>query len=225
MNRSLTWTQLAGIALNCVLLTAAPVGFSSAVAQTPAAVGAENTDDAVKAPIVALNAALLQAMKTGQSVPFEQRYAKLAPVVEHTYNLQAALQATVGLRWNEFPDDQKKQLLEAFTRFTVASYVANFDHYTGENLVVTGLRAQGNDQVVLSQVVPPNGSPTDLDYVMRKNDKGEWQVVDVLLDGAISRAAVTRSDFRVLLSGGNGATALIENLQQKSADMAAGKQH
>jgi phospholipid transport system substrate-binding protein len=45
--------------------------------------------------------------------------------------------------------------------------------------------------------------------------------VDVLADGAISRVAVQRSDFRRLLTRG-GAPALAESLRMKSADLAGG---
>jgi phospholipid transport system substrate-binding protein len=61
---------------------------------------------------------------------------------------------------------------------------------------------------------------TRLDYVMREVDGG-WHVVDVLLDGSISRVAVTRSDFRALLAEG-GAARLIASLRAKVADLKAG---
>jgi phospholipid transport system substrate-binding protein len=55
---------------------------------------------------------------------------------------------------------------------------------------------------------------------MRQNGKG-WKAVDVLADGSISRVAVQRSDFRRLVSRG-GAQALIESLNQKTADLSGG---
>ena len=57
------------------------------------------------APIQQLNAALLAAMKAGQARPFTQRYAMLAPAVEHAFDLDAVLRAAVGPSWNSLPAD------------------------------------------------------------------------------------------------------------------------
>jgi phospholipid transport system substrate-binding protein len=65
-----------------------------------------------------------------------------------------------------------------------------------------------------------SGNKHDLDYVMREGSAG-WRIVDVLADGAVSRVAVQRSDFRLLIRRG-GATALSENLEAKSLSLANG---
>jgi phospholipid transport system substrate-binding protein len=48
-----------------------------------------------------------------------------------------------------------------------------------------------------------------------------WKAVDVLADGAISRVAVQRSDFRGLLANG-GVAALVLSLERKVADLSGG---
>ena len=54
-----------------------------------------------------------------------------------------------------------------------------------------------------------------------RNGQSGWKAVDVLADGAISRVAVQRSDFRQLLANG-GAPALAVALQQKVANLSDG---
>ena len=56
---------------------------------------------------------------------------------------------------------------------------------------------------------------------MRQTPSG-WKAVDVLADGAISRVAVQRSDFRTVLAGGGGA-ALVAKLERKVADLSGGR--
>ena len=174
------------------------------------------------APIRELDAALLSAMKAGQRTPFAQRYAMLAPVVEQTFDLGVVLAASVGLDWAAMPDDQKQRLLAAFTRYTVASYTANFDNFTGQTFqVAQSPREIGNGEVVVgTTIVAADGSSNRLDYVMRDTTLG-WKAVDVLADGSISRVAVQRSDFRHLLSSG-GPSALVEGLQHKVANLSGG---
>ena len=173
-------------------------------------------------PIVALNAALLAAMRAGAATPFATRAATLRPVVERVFDLPTILRNSVGAaRWSGFAPAVQQELVEAFTRFTVASWTANFDSFNGERFEVRPeLRQVGADSVVQSNIVPTTGTPTRLDYVMRDTG-GTWKAVDVLVDGAISRVATQRSDFRSLLSGGDAAP-LIAMLQSKAVALATG---
>jgi len=181
---------------------------------------------APSAPIQALNDALLQVMKTGKSSPFASRMATLTPVVQKVFNLPTLLKNSVGpARWNTIAEAQKTELLDVFTQFTVASYVGNFDAFNGETLTVAPeTRKVGNDVVVATRLTGTAGDVTKIDYQMHEAG-GTWKVVDILLDGAISRVAVTRSDFRALLAQGSSpadASPLIASLRSKAASLAAG---
>jgi phospholipid transport system substrate-binding protein len=172
-------------------------------------------------PIAALNAALLAAMKAGPSDAFDARAKALAPVVERVFDLQAILRASIGSRWAGFTAVAQAALLQAFTRFTVTTWTANFDSYNGEQFeVLPDLREVGADRVVQSRIVPRTGAPTRLDYVMRQSG-GAWRAVDVLVDGAISRVATQRSDFRSLLASGDPGP-LLAMLRSKADALAAG---
>jgi phospholipid transport system substrate-binding protein len=175
-----------------------------------------NADDAVLAPIRLLNEGLLRAMKAGQAASFSDRFNILAPIIDQTFDLTTILKDSVGLEWQSLPPGQQATLLDAFRRYTVASYVNSFDSYDGQRLLVNPeTRAVGADQVVRSQIIPRTGQGHTLDYVMRQAPTG-WRIVDVLADGAISRVAVQRSDFRQLIRRG-GALALADRLKAKTA--------
>jgi phospholipid transport system substrate-binding protein len=168
------------------------------------------------------NQALLATMKSGGQSSFSQRFQALAPAIDQAFDLQNVLSLSVGLGWANLPSDQQTRLLEAFRRYTVASYVANFDHYAGQSFTVSpDTQSLGADRVLVkSRIVPANGDPTDLDYVMQQTSSG-WKIVDVLAAGSISRVAVQRSDFRHLLSKGGG-EALFVSLQRKTSDLSGG---
>jgi phospholipid transport system substrate-binding protein len=174
------------------------------------------------APIQRLDAALLSAMKAGRGTPFSQRYAELDPVIDQTFDLDAVLAASIGLGWAGMPSDQKTQLIAAFRRYTVASYTANFDNYSGQTFqIAPAVRSVGNGEVIVStEIIGSDGTSHKLDYVMRNTASG-WKAVDVLADGSISRVAVQRSDFRQLLNSG-GAPALMAGLQRKVGSLSGG---
>ncbi len=172
-------------------------------------------------PIAQLNQGLLEIMKAGAATPFPKRYEMLAPTVARVFDLAGILRACVGPRWTTFSPAEQADLFEVFRRFTVASYVANFDNYAGERFeVMPDSHPAAGGEVVETRILQPSGSVFRIDYLMRQEPEG-WKVVDVLLDGAISRVAVQRSDFRGLL-GGPDASELIASLQQKVADLSGG---
>jgi phospholipid transport system substrate-binding protein len=174
------------------------------------------------APAEQLNDALLAAMKQGGSTSFDARYRSLEPVIEQVFNLNTELATSVGFAWAAMPEAQKAQLATAFRRYTVSSYVSNFNSYNGQSFQVQPtVRPVSNDEVVVqTRMLRPDDSPLKLDYVMRRGPDG-WQAVDVLTDGAISRVAVQRSDFRQLLVSG-GVPALVAGLSHKVSNLSGG---
>lgn len=191
----------------------------SAAAGWALQVRAEATDPFAR-PLLDLYAALETAMRSGHTTPFPRRFDAVEPVVDQVFDLQTVLKVSVGLRWNSMRRGVQTRLLNAYRRFTVATYVASFDRYDGERFrILPGARAAGVDRIVDTEIIR-GGEQRRLDYVMREGN-GTWRAVDVLLEGSISRVAVQRSDFRTVLANGD-ADALIASLQRKIADLSGG---
>lgn len=190
----------------------APVGIAeAAVAQS---------DEALDQPLQGLYDGLTAAMKAGAAVPFSSRFDRLAPAVDGAFDLATVLKVSVGLRWNGMDPDVRDKLSKAFRRFTIATYVANFDKYNGEVFtILPGSREEGADRIVATEMAGA-GQKVRLDYVMRA-EADNWRAVDVLLEGTISRVAVQRSDFRKILAAGD-APALIADLNRKVVDLSNG---
>jgi phospholipid transport system substrate-binding protein len=141
------------------------------------------------APIEQLHTGLIEIMKAGKVLLFRQRYDKIAPVIGRTFDLEVMVRQVVGSRWAALPPDQQAALGDAFRRYTIASYVSNFDDYSGERFeVLPGVAVVGNDRVVKTQIVTASGQPHLLAYVIRQA-AGGWRIVDVLAEGSISRIA------------------------------------
>lgn len=202
-----------------LMLTAA----AASVVYWPAR-AATGSDAAAFAPVTALNNALIASMRSGSTMSFARRYQMLEPVIVRSFDLNAVLAASVGLTWARIPDAQKATLAAAFRRYTVSSYVANFNSYNGQRFdVLPDTRTVGSGQVVVqTRLVRPAQSPVKLDYVVRSGPAG-WQIVDVLMDGTISRVAVQRSDFQQLLRSG-GVAALTSGLERKIGNLSGSMQ-
>ena len=173
------------------------------------------------APIEALNTALIEVMKAGDSTPFAKRYQLLAPTIDQGFDLPRIIAVSVGSYWSSLPTAQQQKLQQVFRSFIIANYVSNFHSYAGEVAAVAPrTRPVGAEQVVTSTITKPSGEVVRIDYVMGQRGPS-WLVQDILLDGTISRVALQRSDFSALLAQGN-ATQLIASLEQKVTTLSGG---
>jgi phospholipid transport system substrate-binding protein len=172
-------------------------------------------------PVEQLQEGLISIMKVGKNASFRQRYDMIAPVIARSFDLDSILRQAIGPRWATLPADQQAALEDAFRRYTIASYVANFDDYSGERFeMMPGVKAAGASRVVETRIMTPAGKVHALDYVMRQEGNG-WKIVDVLAEGAVSRVAAQRSEMRSVLADAGGAGLLV-SLRQKTAQLSGG---
>ena len=186
------------------LLAAAPLQPAQAQAADPSVAQVQGFYDALQA-----------SMKAGGSA--KSRYEKLKPAVEKAFDLQAMTAAAVGPAWATASEADKKALVDAFSRMTIANYAKNFDSYNGEKFTVDPTPiVRGSDHFVKSTM--KTGSET-IAFNYRLHQVGsDWKITDVLLAGNISQMAQKRSDFAATLASG-GPSALTKRLNALSDQM------
>jgi phospholipid transport system substrate-binding protein len=156
---------------------------------------------------------LLGTMQNGRALGQSGRYAKLAPVVDRTFDIPSMTRLAIGPAWETLAAAQQQQLIAAFGHYVAATYADRFDSYSGEQLQVTGERPNGNEVMVQTKIAKSNGEATRLDYLMRQ-DQGFWRISDVYLDGTISQLAVHRSELHSILQR-EGVDGLVTALNRK----------
>jgi phospholipid transport system substrate-binding protein len=141
--------------------------------------------------------ALTASMKSGGTT--KSRYEKLKPAIEKAFDLTAMTQAAIGPSWATTSDADKKALVDAFTRMTIANYAKNFDSYGGEKFIVEPAPiVRGSDHFVKSTM---KTSSDTIAFNYRLHQTGsDWKITDVLLAGSISQMAQKRSDFAATLA-------------------------
>jgi phospholipid transport system substrate-binding protein len=168
--------------------------------------------DPAVAPVQTLSDALLQAMHAGATSSITERYRQLEPVIEQVFALPLVTRLAVGPAWAGFTPEQQKDLIAAFTRYTVANYASNFHSFDGQKFEIDdNVLSRGAEKIVRTRITSPHDSPANLLYLMREVD-GSWKIVDVYSDG-VSSLALRRSDFASAIAKG-GAPELLAYLNR-----------
>lgn len=166
--------------------------------------------------------ALLATMKDGPKLGFAGRRDRLAPAMRQAFDLPLMTRLVVGPQWQGFTPDQQRQVIAAFTDFSIANYASQFDDYSGEKFVVDpkSAPAPGNDTIVRTKLLQPSDKPVQLDYLLRSIE-GKWRIIDVYLSGTVSQLAARRSEFSAVLRR-DGVQGLIAALKEKTKQLASG---
>ncbi|HEX7760861.1 MAG TPA: ABC transporter substrate-binding protein [Caulobacteraceae bacterium] len=168
--------------------------------------------DPAAAQVDAFDASLVAAMKGGKALGAKGRARQLTSAVQRAFDMPSMAAFAVGPAWASFTPAQKQQVIEAFTRLSVASWAHNFDSYGGEQFVIDpNVQVRGTDKVVQTKLTRPGGDPVNLTYRMRQVG-GSWKIIDVYY-GAISQLTTRRSDFAGPVASG-GAAGLVSHLNQ-----------
>ena len=159
--------------------------------------------------------ALLAEMKTAKAMPIRKRYEQLDPAIRTMFDLPEMSRIAVGRDWDGLDAKDQQIIVDAFSRFTIATYANRFDGYTGEHFEVDPKpEVRGDNKVIHTTIVKSDGGKVALNYLMMPTGN-KWQAIDVYLSGTISELATRRSEFSSLLKSG-GPTALVERLKAQT---------
>jgi phospholipid transport system substrate-binding protein len=165
---------------------------------------------------------LLAVMKEAKRLRFDERYNRLAPAIERSFDLPLMTRIAIGPGWVQIGADQQQRLTAAFSRYTVSIYASRFDDFGGERFEVEPRTvANPNGVVVNSRLVKPNGEQVVLNYLLHQEAAGPWKVIDIYLSGTISELATRRSEFVSVLQQA-GADGLVRMIEQRTAALRTG---
>jgi len=163
---------------------------------------------------------LIAVMKEGENLGYQGRYAWLEPIIKETFYLSEMTRISTGRNWDKASPAIQADVIDAFNNMTIANYSSRFDAYDGEVFETMGVEdAPRETAQVKTQIIQSNGEPVSFNYLLRKNDQGEWRVVDIFLKGTYSELATRKSEY-VSVIRNKGFDALINALREKTVNIA-----
>jgi len=192
------------------------------------AAAAVRADDAAPPPpatpvVEKLHDAVVESMKNADALGFRGRYDKLEPVLRSTFDFDFMAEKAVGRHWRHLDAAEQERMRDVFARFTLSTYASRFSGWSGEHFETRSETAAPRDTVfVRTRLVRTDGEkPIEINYRLHRTDEG-WRIIDVLLRGTVSELALRRSEYSSVIKR-DGFDALIEDLEEKIAELAAGE--
>ena len=160
-----------------------------------------------------LQASLIQAMREGDKMDYQERVDFLAPVINQSHDFDLIIRTVLGSNWTQLEPDQQRLITDTFRQLSIATYAGQFNEYGGEQFEILQQRSLPRDQTLIrSQFIKADSGKIDFDYVLQKGGEG-WHIVNILVDG-VSDLALKRTEYRAVLQR-DGFPALIEMLKEK----------
>ncbi|MEQ1484061.1 ABC transporter substrate-binding protein [Methyloglobulus sp.] len=156
---------------------------------------------------------LIDVMKNGKKLGYSGRYDKLKDSVTNSHDLSKIARIVVGKEWEKLTETQQQQLVDVFSRLSIASYAHNFKDYSGETFTFDTEEATTRGGVVIhSHLTIPDDKPVKFDYMLK--EKGDsWRIINIIANG-VSDLALKRSEYTTILQR-EGFDALIAKINEK----------
>ena len=152
-------------------------------------------------------------MREGDRLSFEERFNRLAPIIDSSHNLGLIIRTALGSHWLDLDQEQQQVISSIFRQLSIATYASRFNEYSGEQFEVIQERdLPRNQQLIRSQLIKADKSTVDFDYVLQQGKEG-WQIANILVNG-VSDLALKRTEYRAILER-DGFDALVVLLNEK----------
>ncbi len=155
------------------------------------------------------------AVLKDKSISNDQKRERILDISRHGVDFDTLSRLVLARNWSRFTPEEQKQFEEEFRRHLAVTYGNAVDNYRNENMVITGDREEARGDWTVKTKIPRGGDDILVDYRLRKDQNGEWKIIDFIVEG-VSLVSNFRSQFQDLLSS-NSPKQLIALLHEKNA--------
>jgi len=169
-----------------------------------------------------LHAALLGIMKDADVLGFSGRRDRIAPVIEQSFDLPFIARFALGRYWSNLSAKQQKNMVDVFSRWTIANYAARFNGYSGQRFETRSSEPARRSRELVRTVLESGNDPAEnvtLDYLLQESG-GTWRIVNVIANG-VSDLSLKRADYGAEVKA-RGFDSLIEKLKAQIDDLESG---
>ncbi|NJD07930.1 MAG: ABC transporter substrate-binding protein [Methylococcaceae bacterium] len=159
--------------------------------------------------------------KSLQKPEYKKDFGKASHFVEEVIDphvdFERVSMLILGKYWKTASPEQKQKFKKEFRTLLVRTYTTAFTEYANWTIryLPMKLAATDNKTVVRTEILQAGTQPVAVNYRMI-NDKGDWKVIDVLIEG-ISLIQNYRTSFTNEVARTGSLDQLIGELQQRNS--------
>jgi phospholipid transport system substrate-binding protein len=181
-----------------------------AVAVPP--VGAGGTP---RATIEALSNKVLDVLRD-KSADFQVKRKRIEDLISADVDWITLSRLVLGRHWSKFDSAEQEEFVRLFREHLSLTYSKAIESYDDEKLHVQAEREEARGDFTVQTKIVRGGHSEDIliDYRLRKNDAGEWKIIDFIVE-RVSLVANYRSQFQSVL-GNDEPKKLLTMLREKN---------
>lgn len=133
--------------------------------------------------------------------PAETRVREIEAIAYEIFDFTTMSKLVLARNWRKLDKEKRREFVTEFKRHLSRTYGTRLDRYDQERVDVYAAQVEVRDDVtVKSRIVGGQFGGAEISYRLR-NRKGEWKIIDVVIEG-VSLVSNYRSQFAEVLNGG-----------------------
>lgn len=178
---------------------------------------AEESNNAAIEIVQQLHTQLLEVMQAGDTMTFEERYAKLEPTISEIFYTPLIAKVILSRYWKDLTHEQQTNFIDLFNRQSTATYASRFDSFDGEVFKINTIEQLKKGRLLIRSEIQSNSDdPVNLDYLMHNNND-KWYIISVIADG-VNDLSLKRAEYSTIIKE-NGYDYLVTSIEQKITEL------
>ena len=141
---------------------------------------------------------VIRILSTTESKRPADRRAAVRKIADQIFDWEETAKRSLGRHWKDRTPQEREEFVRLFTGLLEQSYIGKIDSYGGEKVKYGGDTIEGEEAVVRTTIVTPQGSEIPVNYRMVHREGDQWKVYDVVIEG-VSLVANYRSQFNKII--------------------------
>ncbi len=148
----------------------------------------------------------------------QQKFSQLVATLSGPVDLDLVARLILGRYWRTASEAQRADYLKLFRDFALHTLATRLDVYGGQNFEVTGAKAVGDQDALVSSRIVSDGPPVEVDWRIRERADHSLVAIDVIVEG-VSLIVTQRSEFGAVIER-QGMDGLLAELRRRAESRA-----
>jgi phospholipid transport system substrate-binding protein len=184
---------------------------------TAAGARAEPTAEAARELVETIGNKVLATLRDA-GLSDQQKFDQLVELLSGPIDLNLVARLILGRYWRTASDGQREEYLKLFRAFALHTLASRLNVYGGQDFEITGAKAVGDRDALVSTRIVGNGPPVKVDWRVRELDDHSLVAIDLIVEG-VSLIVTQRSEFASVIER-QGMDGLLGELRRRAEERA-----